>query len=71
MDIPEKAESEYVSSQYIRSKLTERDCPRCDAIVVHNESEQCYECLNCGYIDCGDDDQSTQNSTRIIIKPFL
>jgi transposase len=55
MDIPEKAESEHVSSQYIRSKLTERDCPRCDAILLHNDNEQCYECLNCGYIDCGDD----------------
>ena len=56
MVIPEKPEIEQVSNQDIRVKLTERDCPRCDAIVVHNDNEQCYECLNCGYIDCGDDD---------------
>ena len=56
MVIPEKPEIEQVSNQYIRVKLTERDCPRCDAIVVHNDNEQCYECLKCGYIDCGDDD---------------
>ena len=55
MDIPEKAEIEQGSSQNIRLKITERDCPRCDAILVHNDNEQCYECLNCGYIDCGDD----------------
>ncbi len=53
---PEKAEIEQVSIQYIRLKSTERDCPRCNATVVHNDNEQCYECLNCGYIDCGDDD---------------
>ena len=56
MVIPEKPEIEQVSNQYMRVKLTERDCPRCHAILVHNDNEQCYECLNCGYIDCGDDD---------------
>jgi ribosomal protein S27AE len=40
----------------IRLKSTERDCPGCDAVLVLNENEQCYECLNCGYIDCGDED---------------
>lgn len=39
----------------IRIKLAERECPRCDAVLIENENEQCYECLNCGYIDCGDD----------------
>ncbi len=39
----------------IRLRLIERDCPRCDAVLIHNNNEQCYECINCGYIDCGDD----------------
>ena len=39
----------------IRLKLTERDCPGCEAVLIHNDNEQCYECLNCGYIDCGED----------------
>ena len=46
-------ETEVVS---IRLKLTERECPNCEAVLLHNDNEQCYECLNCGYIDCGDDD---------------
>lgn len=36
-------------------KPVERDCPRCDAILVFNETEECFECLNCGYIDCAND----------------
>ena len=36
-------------------KSSERDCPRCHAVLVQNEKEECYECLNCGYIDCGDE----------------
>ena len=40
----------------VRVKTNERECPRCDAVLVLNDNEQCYECLNCGYIDCGDDD---------------
>jgi ribosomal protein S27AE len=36
-------------------KSNERDCPRCNAVLVQNEKEECYECLNCGYIDCGDE----------------
>ena len=40
----------------IRIKTTERECPRCEAILVLNDNEQCYECINCGYIDCGDED---------------
>jgi len=40
----------------VRIKSTERECPRCDAVLVSNDNEQCYECLNCGYIDCGDED---------------
>lgn len=39
----------------IRVKTTERGCPRCETVLVLNNNEQCYECLNCGYIDCGDD----------------
>ena len=35
-------------------KLAERDCPRCHAVLVQNKKEECYECPNCGYIDCGD-----------------
>lgn len=42
-----------VSSSIIRQKSTERDCPRCDAVLVLNDPEQCYECDKCGYIDCG------------------
>ena len=38
-----------------RLKLTERDCPRCDGIIIINEKEECYECPKCGYIDCGTD----------------
>ncbi len=52
---PEKTEIEQVVFQNIRLKLTERDCPRCEAVLLHNENEQCYECFNCGYIDCGDE----------------
>ncbi|MDQ6813381.1 MAG: hypothetical protein M3040_06585 [Bacteroidota bacterium] len=40
----------------VRTKATERECPRCQAVLVLNDNEQCYECLNCGYIDCGEDD---------------
>jgi ribosomal protein S27AE len=42
--------------QNMRLKTVERDCPRCEAVLIHNNNELCYECLNCGYIDCGDDD---------------
>lgn len=35
---------------------TERDCPRCEAVLILNDHEQCYECWSCGYIDCGDED---------------
>jgi len=48
-------EAEQVTEVSIRVKTTERECPRCDAVLVLNDNEQCYECLNCGYIDCGDD----------------
>ena len=40
----------------VKTKSTERDCPRCDNVLVQNDNEQCFECLKCGYIDCGDDD---------------
>lgn len=52
----QKIEIEEVIIQNIRLKLIERDCPKCDAVLEHNNHEQCFECLNCGYIDCGDDD---------------
>ncbi len=51
----EKTETEQVSILNIRVKMTERDCPRCDAVLIHNNNEQCYECIHCGYIDCGED----------------
>jgi transposase len=38
-----------------RTKITERDCPRCNYVIVQNEKEECYECENCGYVDCGDE----------------
>lgn len=52
-----KAEIEQVVIQ-IRIKSTERNCPRCDAVLVHNNNELCYECLNCGYIDCGEESEN-------------
>jgi hypothetical protein len=36
-----------------RTKTSERECPRCDDVLCENQNEQCYECLTCGYIDCG------------------
>ncbi|MEJ7684518.1 MAG: hypothetical protein WKG06_43055 [Segetibacter sp.] len=55
MTKPQKIEIEKVNIQNNWLKLTERDCPRCEAVLIHNNNEECYECLNCGYIDCGDD----------------
>ena len=52
----ETIQSEQETLQHIRIKSTERDCPRCEAVLVHNNNEQCFECLNCGYIDCGEDE---------------
>lgn len=52
----EIGETEICEDVEIRLKSTERECPKCDAVLVLNEHEQCYECENCGYIDCGDDD---------------
>jgi len=49
-------EVEQISIEGIHIKSTERGCPRCEAVLVLNNNEQCYECLNCGFIDCGDDD---------------
>ncbi|MCW3110009.1 MAG: hypothetical protein JWQ09_4515 [Segetibacter sp.] len=48
-------EVEPVIKLAVRIKTTERECPRCEAVLVLNDNEQCYECLNCGYIDCGED----------------
>lgn len=50
----EKTEVEETEILSIRIKFSERDCPRCEAILIHNNNEQCFECLNCGYIDCGE-----------------
>lgn len=50
------AEVETVIDPGIRTKTTERECPRCESVLLLNDNEQCYECLNCGYIDCGDED---------------
>lgn len=55
MENQEKIEVAQKTIQSIRIKLTERDCPRCEAVLIHNNNEQCFECLNCGYIDCGDE----------------
>ena len=52
----EVIEFEEFPTPNIRLKLTERDCPKCEAVLIHNNSELCFECLNCGYIDCGNDD---------------
>ena len=57
MDNIEMVVAEELSINGIRTKPIERDCPRCDNVLVLNENEQCFECLNCGYIDCGDDDK--------------
>ena len=53
---PQRIEIEEVIEQ-IRFRSTERDCPRCDAVLIHNNHELCYECDNCGYIDCGDENE--------------
>lgn len=50
-----ETEAEQTGVQNIVIRLTERDCPRCDAVLIHNNNEQCYECVNCGYIHCGSD----------------
>ncbi len=39
-----------------RLRPVERHCPRCNGLLVINKQEDCIECLNCGYIECGDDD---------------
>jgi ribosomal protein S27AE len=36
-----------------RLKLVERDCPRCDSIIMKDEKDDCYQCVKCGFIDCG------------------
>jgi ribosomal protein S27AE len=56
MPATQRIEIEEVEILDIRLKLIERDCPKCDAVLIRNDNEQCYECLNCGYIDCGDDE---------------
>lgn len=50
------AEVEPKNEVSIRIRTTENECPRCEAVLVLNDNEQCYECLHCGYIDCGDND---------------
>lgn len=39
-----------------RLRLVERPCPKCDHLMIANQKEDCIECTNCGYIDCGDED---------------
>lgn len=56
MALPARIEIEEEVIEIIRLRSTERDCPQCDAVLEHNDNEQCYECLNCGYIDCGDEE---------------
>ena len=41
-----------------RLKLIERDCPNCDSIVMKNDAEDCFECIKCGYIDCGTEEHA-------------
>ena len=55
MDKIELVVEEPLNVATLRTKSTERDCPRCDGIIIINEKEECYECPNCGYIDCGTD----------------
>ncbi|MDB5192003.1 MAG: hypothetical protein JWQ96_1566 [Segetibacter sp.] len=52
----ENRENNTLETLVIKMKATERDCPRCHHVLHQNAKEQCYECSNCGYIDCGDDD---------------
>jgi len=40
-----------------RLKQVERPCIRCGALMIINEKEECTECVNCGYIDCGDEEE--------------
>lgn len=47
---------EEVIVEEVRLKSSERECRMCEAVLVLNEKEQCYECLDCGYIDCGEED---------------
>ena len=54
---PLRIEIEEFVIEDIRLRWIETDCPKCDAVLVHNSAEQCYECLNCGYIDCGDEEE--------------
>lgn len=56
MKQPTTVEIQPVINLTIHIKSTERECPRCEAVLVLNDNEQCYECLNCGYIDCGEDE---------------
>ncbi len=51
----ENTTEEMISTASVKTKSTERDCPRCDNVLILNNNEQCYECMYCGYIDCGDD----------------
>lgn len=46
------ASSEYNEHLSPRLRLTERDCPLCEGVLVENEKEECHECIKCGYIDC-------------------
>ena len=40
-----------------RLRVSEKDCPKCHFVIMKNEKEDCYECMNCGYIDCGLEDE--------------
>lgn len=40
----------------IRLRSSEKLCPRCQHVLVLNQTEECIECHYCGYIDCGDDE---------------
>jgi ribosomal protein S27AE len=62
---PQRIEIEQDIFPEIRMKSTERECPRCDAMLEHNDNEQCYECLNCGYIDCGDEEETIKYAKRV------
>ncbi len=55
MAIKENQEKNLGEIPHPKLKSTERACPRCSSVLYQNEKEECCECLNCGYIDCGDD----------------
>jgi ribosomal protein S27AE len=61
-----KIEIEETVVEEIRLRIVEKDCPKCDSVLSHNQNEQCYECDQCGYIDCGEDNNTVKRIIRRI-----